>query len=71
MGINFFWNVQASQAVRKLSEVLGEILSSHHDLLLNSLMKELPGRLWEVGIFLCLWYSINHMKSVKHGFIKQ
>lgn len=38
---------KASQAVRKLSEVLGEILSSHHDLLLNSLMKELPGRLWE------------------------
>ncbi|KZV44445.1 hypothetical protein F511_19346 [Dorcoceras hygrometricum] len=37
----------ASQAIRKLSEVLGEILSSHHNLLLNSLMKELPGRLWE------------------------
>ncbi|XP_073141185.1 uncharacterized protein [Henckelia pumila] len=38
---------KASQAVRKLSEVLGEMLSSHHNLLLNSLMKELPGRLWE------------------------
>lgn len=50
-----FLNVQASQAICKLSEVLGESLSSHHNVLLTSLMKEIQGRLWEVGIFL-LWY---------------
>ncbi|XP_011080457.1 proteasome-associated protein ECM29 homolog [Sesamum indicum] len=38
---------KASQAICKLSEVLGESLSSHHNVLLMSLMKELPGRLWE------------------------
>ncbi|KAL8055609.1 hypothetical protein ABFX02_04G067300 [Erythranthe guttata] len=38
---------KASQAICKLSEVLGESLSSHHNVLLTSLMKELPGRLWE------------------------
>ncbi|KAI5667802.1 hypothetical protein M9H77_17655 [Catharanthus roseus] len=38
---------QAAQAVSKLSEVLGESLSSHHHILLISLMKEVPGRLWE------------------------
>ncbi|KAL6524314.1 hypothetical protein OROGR_016748 [Orobanche gracilis] len=38
---------KASQAICKLSEVLGESLSSHHNVLLTSLMKEIPGRLWE------------------------
>ncbi|CAA3007764.1 proteasome-associated ECM29 homolog isoform X1 [Olea europaea subsp. europaea] len=38
---------KASQATRKLSEVLGESLSSHYNALLTALMKELPGRLWE------------------------
>ncbi|PIN26135.1 hypothetical protein CDL12_01113 [Handroanthus impetiginosus] len=38
---------KASQAICKLSEVLGESLSSYHNVLLTSLMKELPGRLWE------------------------
>ncbi|KAL3828680.1 hypothetical protein ACJIZ3_017482 [Penstemon smallii] len=38
---------KASQAICKLSEVLGDALSSHHNVLLTSLMKELPGRLWE------------------------
>ncbi|KAL7151950.1 hypothetical protein ABFS83_04G066100 [Erythranthe nasuta] len=38
---------KASQAICKLSEVLGESLSSHYNVLLTSLMKELPGRLWE------------------------
>ncbi|CAA0805895.1 ARM repeat superfamily protein [Striga hermonthica] len=37
----------ASQAICKLSEVLGESLSSHHNVLLTSLIKEVPGRLWE------------------------
>ncbi|KAL8545025.1 hypothetical protein ACS0TY_005289 [Phlomoides rotata] len=38
---------KASQAICKLSEVLGESLSSHHNVLLTSLMKEIQGRLWE------------------------
>jgi proteasome component ECM29 len=38
---------KAAQGICKLSEVLGESLSLHHDVLLTSLMKELPGRLWE------------------------
>ncbi|CAI9106154.1 OLC1v1005230C2 [Oldenlandia corymbosa var. corymbosa] len=38
---------KASQAISKLSEVLGESLSAHHQVLLRSLMKEVPGRLWE------------------------
>ncbi|KAI3837921.1 hypothetical protein MKX03_019436 [Papaver bracteatum] len=37
----------SAKAIRKLSEVLGESLSSHHHALLSSLLKELPGRLWE------------------------
>ncbi|KAL6564853.1 hypothetical protein OROMI_016303 [Orobanche minor] len=38
---------KASEAICKLSEVLGESLSSHHNVLLTALMKEIPGRLWE------------------------
>ncbi|KAK9274184.1 hypothetical protein L1049_018998 [Liquidambar formosana] len=38
---------KAAQAISKLSEVLGESLSSYHHVLLESLMKEVPGRLWE------------------------
>ncbi|XP_057801656.1 uncharacterized protein LOC131016878 isoform X2 [Salvia miltiorrhiza] len=38
---------KASLGICKLSEVLGESLSSHHSVLLASLMKEIPGRLWE------------------------
>ncbi|KAI9114257.1 hypothetical protein K1719_014907 [Acacia pycnantha] len=38
---------KAAQAIGRLSEVLGESLSSHHEVLLKSLMKEIPGRLWE------------------------
>ncbi|CAK7330671.1 unnamed protein product [Dovyalis caffra] len=37
-----------TKAICKLSEVLGESLSSYHHVLLDSLMKELPGRLWEI-----------------------
>lgn len=45
-------NLQSAQAISKLSEVLGESLSSHYHVLLQSLMKEIPGRLWEVRIFI-------------------
>lgn len=38
---------KSAQAICKLSEVLGDSLSSHQEVLLQSLMKEIPGRLWE------------------------
>ncbi|KAI9402448.1 hypothetical protein POPTR_001G274500v4 [Populus trichocarpa] len=38
---------KSAQAICKLSEVMGESLSSYHHVLLDSVMKELPGRLWE------------------------
>ncbi|KAI4308224.1 hypothetical protein L6164_031321 [Bauhinia variegata] len=38
---------KSALAICRLSEVLGESLSSHHEVLLKSLMKEIPGRLWE------------------------
>lgn len=38
---------KAAQAICKLGEVLGESLSPCHQVLLASLIKELPGRLWE------------------------
>ncbi|KAL2316898.1 hypothetical protein Fmac_030774 [Flemingia macrophylla] len=38
---------KSAQAICRLSEVLGESLSSHYEVLLQSLMKEIPGRLWE------------------------
>ncbi|CAI0541306.1 unnamed protein product [Linum tenue] len=38
---------KSAQAIVKLTEVLGELLSSHQRILLESLMKELPGRIWE------------------------
>lgn len=42
--------MQAAQAVSKLCETLGEVVSSQHHVLLSSLLKEIPGRLWEVGV---------------------
>uniref|UniRef100_A0A5B7B1H9 Proteasome-associated protein ECM29 n=1 Tax=Davidia involucrata TaxID=16924 RepID=A0A5B7B1H9_DAVIN len=38
---------KSALAISKLSEVLGESLSPYHDALLKSLLKEVPGRLWE------------------------
>ncbi|KAJ9146595.1 hypothetical protein P3X46_028837 [Hevea brasiliensis] len=38
---------KSAQAICKLSEVLGESLSSCCHVLLEALMKEIPGRLWE------------------------
>ncbi|KAM7279522.1 hypothetical protein ACFE04_006656 [Oxalis oulophora] len=38
---------KSAQAICKLSEVLGESLSSCHHVLFTSLMKEIPGRFWE------------------------
>lgn len=41
--------MQAAQAVSKLCDILGEVVSSQHHVLLSSLLKEIPGRIWEVG----------------------
>lgn len=38
---------KSALAISKLCEILGESLSSCHPVLLKSLMKEIPGRLWE------------------------
>ncbi|CAH9134546.1 unnamed protein product [Cuscuta epithymum] len=38
---------KAAHAIKKLCEVLGDSVSSHHHMLLTPLMKEIPGRLWE------------------------
>ncbi|EXB37190.1 hypothetical protein L484_013555 [Morus notabilis] len=38
---------KSGKAICKLSEVLGESLESHHHVLLQAVMKEIPGRLWE------------------------
>ncbi|XP_044479857.1 proteasome adapter and scaffold protein ECM29-like [Mangifera indica] len=38
---------RSAKGVCKLGEVLGESLSSHQHILLESVMKEVPGRLWE------------------------
>uniref|UniRef100_A0A7N2KMJ3 ARM repeat superfamily protein n=1 Tax=Quercus lobata TaxID=97700 RepID=A0A7N2KMJ3_QUELO len=38
---------KSALAICKLSEVLGESMSSYYQVLLQSLMKEVPGRLWE------------------------
>ncbi|PON59554.1 Proteasome component Ecm [Trema orientale] len=38
---------KSGQAICKLGEVLGESLVSHHYVLLQAVMSEIPGRLWE------------------------
>ncbi|GLU18926.1 hypothetical protein SLE2022_352020 [Rubroshorea leprosula] len=38
---------KSAQAICKLSEVLGDSLSSCHRVLLDALMKEIPSRIWE------------------------
>ncbi|KAJ3681025.1 hypothetical protein LUZ60_015514 [Juncus effusus] len=38
---------KSAKAIKKLSEVLKESLAPHHIKLINSLLKELPGRFWE------------------------
>lgn len=38
---------KSAKAIRKLCEVLGDSLSSFHSVLLQCLLKEIPGRLWE------------------------
>lgn len=38
---------KAAQAVSKLCDTLGEVVSSQYHVLLSALLKEIPGRLWE------------------------
>lgn len=38
---------KSAKAMKKLCDVLGESLSAHHNNILKSLLKELPGRFWE------------------------
>jgi proteasome component ECM29 len=38
---------KSAKATKKLCDVLGESLSAHHHNILESLLKELPGRFWE------------------------
>uniref|UniRef100_A0A0D9XWN5 Proteasome adapter and scaffold protein ECM29 HEAT-repeat domain-containing protein n=1 Tax=Leersia perrieri TaxID=77586 RepID=A0A0D9XWN5_9ORYZ len=39
---------KSAKAIKKLCDALGESLSVHHNNILKSLLKELPGRFWEV-----------------------
>ncbi|KAK9939418.1 hypothetical protein M0R45_016114 [Rubus argutus] len=55
---------KSAQAISKLSEVLGESLASYYNVLLQSLMKEIPGRLWEGKD--ALLYSITALSVSCH-----
>lgn len=44
----FYLEFQSGLAICKLGEVLGESLASHHRVLLEAVLKDIPGRLWEV-----------------------
>jgi proteasome component ECM29 len=51
---------KSAKAIKKLCDALGESLSVHHNNILESLLKELPGRFWEVistMIFLSVAYQ--------------
>lgn len=54
-----FFFFQAGLAISKLCEVLGDTLSPRHHVLLASLMKEIPGRLWEVHYFLLILIQVQ------------
>ncbi|KAK4773586.1 hypothetical protein SAY87_028605 [Trapa incisa] len=58
---------KSAQATCKLSEVLGESLSPHHQILLQSLMKEIPGRLWEGKE--ALLYAVGSLSKSCHKAI--
>ncbi|URE19654.1 Proteasome-associated protein ECM29 [Musa troglodytarum] len=53
---------KSAKAIRKLSEILGESLSPYHHNLLKCLLKELPGRFWEVI------RDFNHPDFFSHVF---
>lgn len=74
--ILFMYLMQAAQAVSKLCDTLGEVVSSQYHVLLSALLKEIPGRLWEVGvstfIFLFPWANWHYFFSFALSqFIRQ
>ncbi|CAN1830461.1 Proteasome adapter and scaffold protein ECM29 [Linum perenne] len=58
---------KSAQAISKLTDVLGESLSSHYRILLESLMKELPSRLWEGKD--ALLHAIGALSTACHNAI--
>ncbi|KAJ6794863.1 proteasome-associated protein ECM29-like protein isoform X3 [Iris pallida] len=58
---------KSAKGIKKLCEVLGDSLSSFHHILLNCLLKELPGRYWE-GKDVIL-YAIASLCSSCHNAI--
>uniref|UniRef100_A0A2P2M9G4 Proteasome-associated protein ECM29 homolog isoform X1 n=1 Tax=Rhizophora mucronata TaxID=61149 RepID=A0A2P2M9G4_RHIMU len=58
---------KSAQAVCKLGEVLGDSLSTYHNILLEHLMKEIPGRLWEGKD--ALLYAIGALSTSCHKAI--
>lgn len=60
--VSYIW--QSAKAIRKLSEILGESLSPYHHNLLKCLLKELPGRFWEVCIWMKLWRPCHGFPTI-------
>lgn len=58
---------KSAKAICKLGEILGESISSYHHLLLESIMKEVPGRLWEGKD--ALLYAIGSISTSCHKAI--
>lgn len=58
---------KSAKGIQKLSDILGESLASFYRILLDCLLKELPGRFWE-GKDVIL-YSIASLSSSCHGAI--
>lgn len=55
---------KSAKGIRKLSDVLGESLTSVHQILLKCLLKEIPGRFWEGKD--AILYSIASLSSSCH-----
>ncbi|KAH9741797.1 ARM repeat superfamily protein [Citrus sinensis] len=55
---------KSAKAICKLGEILGESLSNYHHVLLESIMKEVPGRLWEGKD--ALLYAIGSISTSCH-----
>ncbi|KAL9458549.1 hypothetical protein AB3S75_007422 [Citrus x aurantiifolia] len=58
---------KSAKAICNLGEILGESLSNYHHVLLESIMKEVPGRLWEGKD--ALLYAIGSISTSCHKAI--
>ncbi|XP_024047567.1 proteasome-associated protein ECM29 homolog isoform X4 [Citrus clementina] len=58
---------KSAKAICKLGEILGESLSNYHHVLLESILKEVPGRLWEGKD--ALLYAIGSISTSCHKAI--